>query len=191
MSTYPARERAVAYLRRKGTEAPPESVRAGVTATLSKLETILESIDQREATRKPDPETWCVQEVVDHLTVSLELAIEKLRALREGESTGEAIPVGLIGEDACDRAWSETVARLRAAHRSFLSELERVPDDLSLERTARVVMEIKVEDADGERRPLVWTERLDWKSLALVAHVHTLEHVDQIGRILECIRRSA
>ena len=55
-----------------------------------------------------------VQEVVDHLTVSLEPAVEQLRALREGESTGDA----------------------------------------------------------------------------LIPHVHTLDHVDQIGRILERIRSS-
>lgn len=184
MSVHPARVRAVAYLRRKGTEAPAETVRSTVIATLSRLERRLETIDAAHARRKPDADTWCVQEVVDHLTASIELARGQLRALIEDRSPGEAIPAGLIGDDALDRSWLETKERLHSAHQRYLLQLARADDSLPLERKVPLEMVVKVDGPGGGVERLEWTEELDWKQFAMIAHVHTLEHLDQIERIL-------
>ncbi len=184
MTLHPAQERALAYLRRKGTEAPLESIRSRVERTFAELERLLASIDSETAAQAPDADTWCVQEVVDHLAISLEPAVEQLGAAIEGEPPGAAIPAHLISAEALERSWADTVAWLRTMHRRFLDVLLRADDDLPLTPTVPLVMVIKIEDERGELEALEWTETLDWKCLALIPHPHTLEHIDQIRRIL-------
>ncbi len=186
MSAHPQRERVLAYLRRKGRDAPPERVRERVASTLAKLEGVLAEIGPERAASKPDPTTWCVQEIVNHLALSLEPAIVEVHSVIDGAAAGEPIPAGLLDSDAMACAWADAVERLWSAHARFLEALDRaVENDPPLDRTVPALMLIQVEDGSGGTVPLEWVEPLDWKSFAIVAHVHTLEHVDQVRRILE------
>ena len=186
MNAHPAQERLRAYLRRKGTEAAPERVRDRVASTLGQLEGLLAGIDSERATAKPDPDRWCVQEVVNHLALSLEPAIVEIHSVVDGTAPGAPIPAGLLDPDAMAPTWRQSVERLASAHAHFLAALDRaVENDPPLDRKLPALMLIQVEDGAGGRVPLEWVERVDWKSFALVAHVHTHEHIDQIRRILE------
>ncbi len=185
MSRTIEQERALAYLRRKGTEAVGGALRKRVARTLARLERQLDAIDADTARARPDEATWCVQEVVHHLAASLEPGVEQLEALIEGRSAGDAIPASLLEADALDVSWLEAKSRLWAVHARFLKALDRaVAADPPLDRKAPVVMLVQVDDGSGGVSPLEWTEPLDWKSFALIPHVHTYEHIDQIERIL-------
>lgn len=181
---HPAQGRALAYIRRKGTEARGEQVRAKLGATFDQIESLLDDLEPTIATRRPDERTWCLQEVVDHLIVSLEPAVEQLQALIDGDTPGDAVPASLLSDDPFALSWEDTVARLRGVHRSFLETVDAaVAADPPPERKAPVVMVVKVEGTNGEPALLEWVEWFDWKAFALVAHIHTLEHVHQIERI--------
>lgn len=185
MTGTPAQDRALAYLRRKGRDATAASVRSRVGSTFGRLEARLAEIEARTARAKPDADTWCVQEVVNHLALSVEPAVGQLQALIDGEYPGEPIPASLLDDDAMAASWPESVDRLAAGHARFLETLDRaIEAEPPLDRMVRALLLIKVDDGSGDHVPLEWIEPLDWKSFALLAHVHGLEHLDQIGRIL-------
>jgi hypothetical protein len=159
-------------------------VRRKVASTFAKLERVLAEIDPERGRSKPDVDTWCVQEIVNHLTVSLEPGVDQLQALIDGGPPGDAIAAGLIESDALTASWWDSLERLAAAHAGFLEAVDRALEDPPLpDRTVPAVLLIKVDSGSGAAMPLEWMESLDWKSFALLPHVHTLEHLDQIGRI--------
>ena len=139
----------------------------------------------------PAPGRWSVHEVVDHLVVSHQPAVEQLRLLIGGTRPAEVIPPGLQSERPLERPWEELVAALRAIHRDFVATVAAAPQDLSLELQAPVAMVVKVRDEAGGLVPLTWQHELDWKAFAQVFRSHTLEHRAQIARNLDELARGA
>lgn len=185
MTRHPEQARALSYLRRRGTDADPHELRERVARTLGRLERRLDEVDSETARRRPDESTWSVQEVVNHLTVSLEPGVGQLEALVEGCSPGKAVAAGLLDNDALSVPWPAALARLRAVQAAFLEVLDRaIESEAALDRTVPAVMVVKVDDESGKAVPLEWIEELDWKSFAVIPHVHTFEHLDQIRRTL-------
>lgn len=179
----PEQERAMSYLRRKGTEAEPASVRQRIAAAFDDLESTLDALDGETARRRPATGGWCVQEVVDHLVESHRRAAAQLDALVSGRPPGEAIPAGLLSADPLARGWDDLVAALKRVHRDLLDAFAKGTAATSLETRAPIVMVVKVRE-DGSLRPREWIEELDWKAFALGIGIHTREHADQVRRIL-------
>ena len=96
MTLRPEQERALAYARRRGTEAPLADLRRRVAETFAALDARLASIPAAHAHIRPAPAAWSVHEVVDHLIVSHRPAMDLLRTLLAGrELEGGLVPAGL------------------------------------------------------------------------------------------------
>ncbi len=191
MELRPEQQRALDYLRRKGTEAPVAQLRDHLAATFRELESLLEVVPATWRAASPGPGRWSVHEVVDHLVVSHRQAVEQLRLLVAGTRPGEAVPPGLQSERPLDRAWDDLVAELRAIHRVFVELVSAAPETLALDLKAPIAMVVKVASESGELAPLAWEHELDWKAFAQAFRSHTLEHRGQIARNLDELARGA
>ncbi len=191
-SLHPEQERAVAYLRRKGTEAPIATLHRLFQQTARDLEALFDQVSPAERGRAPAPGKWSAHAILDHPVLSHRPAVVQLSALLSGQSAGGvAIPAGLISPEAERRPWAELLAELQGVHRELEQLAARAQDELSLAPKAVVEMVIKVTTEDGSAQPLHWFEALDWKAFFLAIRVHTLEHHQQLTRTLETLRRSA
>lgn len=187
MTLYPEQERALAYARRRGSDAPLADIRERVAATYALFEERVAEIPAEIARRRPAPGSWSVQEVVDHLVESDRPAADQLASLLAGREVPEPIPAGLRSADALALDWDELRARFREVHRRVLDLLDGASDDLPQGATAPVVMVVKCAQPDGSLEPVDWIERFDWKAFAILIHAHNREHIDQVERALAAV----
>ena len=182
----PEQQRALQYLRAKGTEAPAASIRERVREAFGGLEALLAGIPEEAAKSHPLPGKWSVHEVVDHLAQSHRPAARELRDLLQGRRPEDSpIPAGLQSPDAMSLPWTEAVRRLGEVHAEFLAALDQGSDSHPLDARAPVIMVVKAQEPDGTLTTLQWTEDFDWKAYAIGIRAHTLEHRQQIERTLD------
>ena len=186
----PEQERALAYLDRKGTQAPIDVVSSAVASTFEKMEARLASLSELPTHERPAPDKWSLIEIVDHLIESHRPAAGQIEAALRGEDPGEAIPAGLQSAEPRAMDWAECVSALEATHAAFLEALARGRDSDSASPIP-VAMVIRVADPDGSARPLEWIEPLHWKAYAIAVKVHTLEHLAQIERVVGALSPEA
>jgi hypothetical protein len=180
----PEQERALAYVRAKGTEATAADVRRRVAAACTEIETLLGTLPAELTARRPDPATWSLHEVVDHLVESHRPAVPDLARLLAGEGSEHVtIPAGLLSADPFRRDWPVAVAELREVHRGLLASLSDADDATPTTARAQVEMVVRCATADGGSEPVHWIESFDWKAFALLVGIHTREHADQVRRI--------
>lgn len=184
MNLRPEQERALAYARRRGTEAPVAEIVSRLAATYADFETLLEPIPATTARTRPSPSSWCVQEIVDHLVVSDQAALDQLGQLLAGESPGEPIPAGLQSPQPLAREWPRLAADFRLLHQWILDLLGSASDDVPLLAEAPVEMVVKCTDPDGGTSPVHWLQTFDWKAYAILVHAHNREHIAQVQRAL-------
>ncbi|HVF60607.1 MAG TPA: DinB family protein [Thermoanaerobaculia bacterium] len=190
MDLSPEQQRALDYLRRKGTEAPVERLREHVAGTFAELEALLDGVPRALRTSRPGPGRWSVQEVVDHLVESHRPALAQLRSLVAGERpAGGPVPASLQSAAPHAIPWDDLVAELRAIDRGFREVLASA-GDASLEVTGPIVMVVKVADEAGAVAPVSSEHELDWKAFAQVFRVHTVQHRDQIRATLSALGQS-
>ncbi len=188
----PEQQRALRYLREKGSEASAASLRERIRETFASLEALLAGISEEAAKRHPLPGKWSVHEVVDHLAQSHRPAARELRDLLQARRPeGGPIPAGLQSPDAMSLPWPEAVRQLHAVHAEFLAALDEGSDDLPMDARAPVVMVVKAQEPDGTLTTLQWTEDFDWKAYAIGVRAHTLEHRQQIEKTLTAWRQPA
>lgn len=183
MTLKPEQQRAMSYLRRKGTEATPESLRQRVATALRAMEEEIEKIDADTARRPAEEGRWSIHEIVNHLIESHRPAVDQLEAILAGCGAGAAIPAGLQSADPMALTWDSAVAELKRVHADFLHVLARGTPETSLASRAPVAMVIKVQDGERPAQPVEWLEELDWKAYAVGISAHTREHQAQISRI--------
>ena len=184
MSLRPEQQRALDYVRRRGTEASLESIRERVTGTFDTLDALVGTIAPELAREHRSTSAWSIQEVVDHLVESDRPAIEQLAALLAGQAVEEPIPASLQSAAPLAKDWSELRAQLRAIHRDLVALLAAATGDEPPTATAPVQMVVKCAAPDGTLEPVSWVERFDWKAFAILLHAHNREHIAQIQRIL-------
>lgn len=181
----PEQTRALAYLKRKGTDAPVEQLRRRLADSFAEFESMIEVVPLSLRKLSPGPGRWSAQEVVDHLIESDRPAVAQLGALLEGltPETG-AIPASLQSTDPLSRGWDDLAAELKRVHASLIALLEQASDACSLAVHVPVVMVLRVSAPDGPQESLQWEEYLDWKAFVQTIRVHTIEHRSQIERTL-------
>ncbi|HSF41048.1 MAG TPA: DinB family protein [Thermoanaerobaculia bacterium] len=184
MSLLPEQLRALAYARKRGTEAPLDSIQAKVAGTYSALIALVEAVPADVARERRSTSGWSVQEVVDHLVESDRLAVDQLGRLLAGESVDSPIPASLQSPHPLERDWTALLHELRAVHQDILGLLAAATDDLPLTATAPVQMVVKCAGPDGALEPVSWLERFDWKAFSILLHAHNREHIAQVERIL-------
>lgn len=180
----PEQQKALAYARTRGTEAPLDSIQAKIARTYSELRALVEAVPAEVARERRSTSGWSVQEVVDHLVESDRLAVDQLGLLLAGESVDTAIPASLQSPRPLDRDWTALQQELRAVHQGILDRLAKATDDLPLTATAPVQMVVKCAGPDGALEPVSWLERFDWKAYSILLYAHNREHIAQIERIL-------
>ena len=182
----PEQRLALAYARHAGTEAPVDKIRGKMAETFAQLESLVEVIPAATARNRPSPAGWSIHEIVDHLVESHRPAVEELEMLVRGESpTSGPVPAGLQSENPEGVPWSQMVARLRQVHADLLAAMDRGTAETPLEAKAAIAMVVKCQDEDGSMRPVHWQEAFDWKAYSILLRAHTLEHVQQIRRLLD------
>ena len=186
----PEQIRALAYLKRKGTDAPIELLRRRIADSFADFETMIASVPPSLRRRSPGPGRWSAQEVVDHLIESHRPAVAQLEALLNvlTPETGP-VPASLQSTDPLARNWDELVVELKRIHASLISLIEKASDSCSLEVRVPVTMVMKADEPGGP--PVQWEEQLDWKAFAQTLRVHTIEHRSQIERTLRELSDSA
>ncbi|MEM8931115.1 MAG: GNAT family N-acetyltransferase [Acidobacteriota bacterium] len=186
---HPAQRRALAYLRRRGTEAPFGDTIDRMRSTFEAIESLLDSVSEEAARRRPASGRWSVQEVADHLIESHRPALDQWRAVLAGHDPGPAIPASLISKAPLEPPFRSVRASLRAVHRAWLTTAAGALDgasDLDADGTAPVLMVIRGE-VDGTMETFEWVEPLDAKAFALAIVAHTREHIAQIASILDAL----
>ncbi|HEX7150398.1 MAG TPA: GNAT family N-acetyltransferase [Thermoanaerobaculia bacterium] len=165
------------YLRRKGTDAPLEVLRAEVEAAFRSFEEAAAACPRGLRTRKPNARTWSPAELVDHLVVTGEAGLGELRSLLRGERpAGEPVPAHLRSETVAP--WETLLARLRQLHAEVLAAIAvNAPHEV---RTPTVMV------VEGRE----WLEELDWKAyVQALFRVHTAQHRKQLRRIVGTLAR--
>lgn len=179
-----ARNRALAYLRRHGTQNDAEAIRQRLVKTFGQLEGLLQTTPEASRGTRPGQGRWSVQEVLDHLVLSNEPAVEQLHQMLAGTSPTQAIPADLQSEDPLAGDWQQLVSRLLRTHADFLAAFDKAANrDDSEPQPATGPVQMVLELDDGQR--LEWIECLDWKAFVLAQQVHSFEHVRQIQRTLQ------
>lgn len=184
MSLFPEQIRALAYVRKRGTDAPVASIRERVAATYAEIEALVDGISATVALESRSASEWSIQEVVDHLVESDRPAVEQLGQLLSSQSSGEPIPASLQSPHPRDLEWDALRERFRTVHENILALLATATDDVPLNATAAVQMVVKCAGPDGALRPVSWVEHFDWKAFSLLLHAHNREHIAQVQRIL-------
>jgi len=180
----PEQARALVYARRRGSEAPAESIRRRVSETYAELQSLIATVPPAIAREHRATSGWSIQEVVDHLVESDRPAVAQLAELLAGRSVGEPIPASLQSANPHALDWDALQSSLRAVHREIVALLDGAGDEVPLEATAAVQMVVKCATPDGSLEPVSWLERFDWKAFAVLLHAHNREHIAQIQRIL-------
>lgn len=174
------RDRIMAHIRSRGTDAEPAAVHQKLAATYAQFDSILAGLGEEAATAVPGPGEWSVRDVADHLLESERPGLDELRCLVAGEAPpGPPIPASLRSKVPHHRPWPWLVAELARIHADILAAVAAGPPAAAGEATAPGVFWAEV---GGE--PVEWIEALDWRAYAAVLRVHTLEHLAQIRAIL-------
>jgi hypothetical protein len=82
--SHPEQARALAYLKRKGTDAPIELLRQRIADAFAGFETMIAAVPPSLHRWSPGPDRWSAQEVVDHLIESHRPAVAQLESLLKG-----------------------------------------------------------------------------------------------------------
>ena len=179
----PERARAERYLKRRGTDAPVDSIRERLTAAFAQLSELFDSLSEEDATARPESGGWCVQEVADHLYESNDRALVELDVLLRGESpTDGPIPIALLSDAPMAEPWSTVRERLAELHRRIEQKAAEAHDGVPLSGRAPVAMILPADDGSGH---IEWIQALDWKAYLMALRVHVLEHVAQVRRIVD------
>lgn len=185
----PEQVRAVEYLRRKGSEAPMDSLRTQWHEAGERFEALLATVAVDERGARPAVGKWSPWEILDHLVLSHAPAVEQLASLLAGVSPpGVAIPAGLHSPDNERRSWEELYAELGAVHRAVERLAAETPEPSATSARAVVEMVVKAAAPAEEGRRLHWFEELDAKAYLQALRVHTLEHHQQLERTLAALR---
>lgn len=189
----PEQQKALDYLRRKGTEAPAAQIHRQASEAFDRIETLLTAVPGDLRRQAPRVGRWSAQEILDHLVESHRPAIGQLASLLRGERPASgAIPAGLQSAEPLTLSWDELFGDLRSVHAALLDLYDRLPDTLPPSPPkAPIVMVVKAEREDGTAAPVEWLEELDAKAFAQALRAHTLEHVGQLGRTLEALGETA
>jgi hypothetical protein len=181
---HPEQMRALAYARKRGTEAPLHAIRARVAATYGELEELAAKIPAEVAREHRSTSLWSIQEVIDHLVESDRPAATQLTQLLAGHDVDQPIPASLQSAEPLATDWLLLQQQLRNVHENVLDVLGAASDASPLTATAAVQMVVKCAGADGALTPVSWVARFDWKAFAILLHAHNREHIAQIQRIL-------
>jgi hypothetical protein len=174
------RDRILAHVRSRGTEADPAAVHQKLAAAYAQFDGLLAGLSVEAATAAPAPGEWSVRDVADHLLESERAGLDELRCLVAGEAPpGPPIPASLRSKAPHHRPWPWLVAELARTHADIVAAVAAGPAPTPGEPTAPAVFWAEV---GGE--PTEWIEELDWRAYAAVLRVHTLEHLAQIRAIL-------
>jgi hypothetical protein len=175
------KDKARDYFRTRCSEAPASVIRDGVRDACEALESFLATVPMSAVARRPAPDEWSVQDVVDHLVETYRPGIDELRCLLAGiDAPGEAIPASLRSKAPHLRPWPWLLRELRTLHADVAELLRSAPDDLALDARAPVVMVVNVKHPGGGFTPIDWLEDLDWKAYAMVSwRLHPIDHLKQ------------
>ncbi len=176
----PEQQRAMDYLAKKGTLAPVSKLREQARDAFAAIERVFDEVPAPQQTIAPAPGNWSPIEILDHLVLSHEPAIDQFASLLEGVTPPPiAVPAGLQSPPDQRASWTDLRLRLGNTHRELLRLLDEATDDHSLEPKAMVEMVVKVNGT-----PMHWLEPLDWKAFIQAIRVHTIEHRDQLDRAI-------
>jgi hypothetical protein len=174
------RDRIMAHVRSRGTDADPATVHQKLAAAYAQFDGTLAGLGEEVATAVPGPGEWSVRDVADHLLESERAGLDELRCLVAGEAPpGPPVPASLRSKAPGHRPWPWLVVELARLHADILTAVTTGPAATAGEPTAPGVFWAEVR---GE--PAEWIEELDWRAYAAVLRVHTLEHLAQIRGIL-------
>ena len=177
------RDRIMAHIRSRGTDAEPAAVHQKLATAYAQLDTTLAGLGPEQATTAPAPGEWSVRDVADHLLESERPGLDELRSLVAGEAPpGPPVPASLRSKAPQHRPWPWLCAELARVHADILEALASGPPAAAGEATAPAVFWAEVA---GE--PVEWIEPLDWRAYGAILRVHALEHLAQVRAILAAV----
>ena len=183
----PERAAAMEFLRRKGTEAPATTLVSKLRLTFQQFEQAIERVPEGLRARRPDPASWSVHEIVDHLVESDRPAVLELRQLCAGVSPASGpIPARLKSQDPFNRPFPALVDELKNLHAQILEAVIKAGDETPTLAKAEVTMVIKVPGLNGPE-VLEWVEAVDWKAYAQTLRIHAHEHRAQLERTVAAL----
>ena len=183
-----AQTRARAYFASKAALTPAEILQQ-IGAAFDALEAVLTSVPPGRVGRRPGPDQWSVQEIVDHLLETYRPGVDELRCVLAGRRPpGEPIPAALQSKAPLLRPWPWLLDELRRSQRDAVELIGTVSPDFATEARVPIVMVVNVPGPDGAGRALHWVEDLDWKAYAMVSwRLHAIDHMRQARQALAAL----
>jgi hypothetical protein len=183
-----AQERARAYFTSRAV-LTPAAIGEQVGAAFDALDAVLTTISPEQARRRPAPEQWSAQEIVDHLLETYRPGVDELRCVLAGQRPpGEPIPAALQSKAPLLRSWSWLLDELRRTHRDVIELIGSVTADFVTDARAPTVMVVNVSGGEVPGRALHWVEDLDWKAYAMVSwRLHAIDHMKQVRKVLAAL----
>ena len=177
------RDRIMAHIRSRGTDAEPAAVHQKLATAYAQLDTTLAGLGPEQATTAPAPGEWSVRDVADHLLESERPGLDELRSLVAGEApAGPPVPASLRSKAPQHRPWPWLCAELARVHADVLETVASGPPAAAGEATAPAVFWAEVAGEAVE-----WIEPLDWRAYGAILRVHALEHLAQVRAILAAV----
>ena len=185
-----AKMKARDYFRTRCTDMPAQTIRAGVRDACDALMRFLATVPAAAVARRPAPDEWSVQEVVDHLVETYRPGLDELRCLLAGqEPSGDPIAASLQSKAPLLRPWPWLLRELDVLHADVAAALAAAPDDLEPGPRAPIVMVVNVPQPGGGFTPIHWVEAIDWKAYAMVSwRLHPIDHLKQARAALAAVR---
>lgn len=187
MKLRPEQRAVLDYLQQQGTDVPTARLIDSVRHSFAAFDKAIDGLDEDLARRSPRPDSWSVQEIVDHLATTHGRGAEQLAAVFGGQPIGEAIPPSLQSSDPLAKTWTEAVTELKAIHNGIVEHLSQLPDDLSFDLKVPISLWVKAQTEAGDVETLHWIENCDWKAAVLVVAIHTDDHRNQVQRTLAAL----
>src|SRR5688572_18258970 len=123
MTLRPEQLRALSYVRKRGTDAPLDSIRERVAGTYAEIEALVDALPSDVVREHRPSSLWSIQEVVDHLVRSDQPAVEQLAQLLAGASVEQPIPASLQSADPFALDWVSLLREFRDVHQEILGLL--------------------------------------------------------------------
>ena len=183
-----AQARARDYFSSKDALGPIE-VRDQIVASFTSLEATLAEVPLSKASRRPAPDEWSAQEILDHLVETYRPGVDELRCVLAGQRPpGEPIPAALQSKAPLLRPWAWLREELRRAHDDVVALIDGVSPTFTTAARVPIVMVVNVTEPDGSGRPLHWVEDLGWKAYALTSwRLHAIDHMKQTRKVLAAL----
>jgi hypothetical protein len=192
--------RMLEYLQERAESVTRQAIAGRLHAAALDLETLLATVDERDARQRPFSGKWHMADVVDHISQTQIRGAEELRHLLSGRRPpGPPVYEALKSGASEWTPWQVLLDGLKEANREMVSVIVEHSDATEPNTTAdrathtasvtvRTILVASCAVPVDRVVSQIFIAELDWRKYALLQRLHLLDHRTQIRRLLNACR---